>query len=180
MAHFAKIGMNGKVLNVHVVNDSDCLNADGIEDEAVGQEFLERLHGWPREMWIKTSIGTKEGKHYTFNEDGTRSLSADQTKAFRGNYAGIGMIWDDVRNMFIESQPVGYSTWVLNETTGRYEAPAGKTRPTVAQVQGAGPGGEDINCVWDDTNARWAGTGQVDRETLTHYWDNDTNAWVAL
>ena len=35
MAHFAKLGANNKVIAVHVVNDSDCLNADGVEDEAL-------------------------------------------------------------------------------------------------------------------------------------------------
>ena len=40
MAHYAKLGANNKVIGVHVVNDSDCLNADGIEDEEVGRQFL--------------------------------------------------------------------------------------------------------------------------------------------
>ena len=33
MAHFAKIGINGKVVGVHAVNNSDILNANGQEDE---------------------------------------------------------------------------------------------------------------------------------------------------
>ena len=40
MAHFAKIGLNGKVIGVQVVNNSDILNADGVEDESVGQNFV--------------------------------------------------------------------------------------------------------------------------------------------
>ena len=35
MAHFAKLGINSKVIGVHVVNDSDCLNGDNIEDDLV-------------------------------------------------------------------------------------------------------------------------------------------------
>ena len=44
MAHYAKLGANNKVIAVHVVADSDCQNADGIEDEEVGRQFLERIH----------------------------------------------------------------------------------------------------------------------------------------
>mgnify|MGYP003665450045 CR=1 FL=1 len=33
MAHFAKISETDEVLNVHVVNNKDLLNADGVEDE---------------------------------------------------------------------------------------------------------------------------------------------------
>ena len=61
MAHFAKLGINGKVIGVHVVNNNDLLNGDGVEDEKVGQQFLERLHGWPASMWIQTSYNTQGG-----------------------------------------------------------------------------------------------------------------------
>ena len=41
MAHYAKLGANNKVIAVHVVADKkDCQNADGIEDEEVGRQFL--------------------------------------------------------------------------------------------------------------------------------------------
>ena len=56
MATFAKLGINGKVIAVHSVSDADCLNADGKEDESVGIQFLENLHGWP--LWAQTSYGT--------------------------------------------------------------------------------------------------------------------------
>ena len=78
MAHFAKLGINGKVMAVHVVNNSDLLNASGVEDESVGQQFLERLHGWPGPMWIQTSYHTQRGVHKL---GGT---------PLRGTYAGVG------------------------------------------------------------------------------------------
>ena len=56
MAHYAKLGANNKVIAVHVVADSDCQNADGVEDEEVGRQFLERIHSWP--LWKKTSYNT--------------------------------------------------------------------------------------------------------------------------
>ena len=119
MAHFAKIGLNSKVIAVHVVNNSDILNGDGVEDEAVGRQFLENLHGWP--LWIQTSYNTRGGKHYTIAEDGSQSESADQSKALRKNYAGRGKIWDEDNDMFYDPQP--YASWTLNLTTGEWDPP---------------------------------------------------------
>ena len=116
MAHFAKIGLNSKVIGVHVVNNDDCKNADGVEDESVGIQFLENIHGWP--LWVKTSYNTKGGKHYDL--DGV-TLSGDQSKAFRKNYAGVGMIWDEDKDMFYYTQP--YNSWTLNLTTGEWDPP---------------------------------------------------------
>jgi len=79
MAHFSKLGLNGKVIAVTPVNNSNCLNADGIEDEEVGRQYLEKIHGWP--LWKKTSYNTLEGKYYIFNESGERLLGPDQSKA---------------------------------------------------------------------------------------------------
>ena len=91
MAHFAKLGINSKVMAVHVLNNDDMKNADGNEDETVGQQRLQEIHGWPAQMWIQTSYNTRAGKHYDANGD----LSGDQSKALRGKYAGIGYEWDD-------------------------------------------------------------------------------------
>ena len=42
MAHFAKLGANSKVIQVLTLDNKDMLNADGVEDEAVGQQYLEQ------------------------------------------------------------------------------------------------------------------------------------------
>jgi len=111
MAHFAKIGLNSKVMGVHVVNDSDILDGAGVEDETVGQQFLEKLHGWPASMWKQTSYNTYAGTH----------SSGDNSKALRGNYAGIGMTYDEDNNIFYGKKP--YASWTLNTTTATWEAP---------------------------------------------------------
>ena len=79
MAHFAKLGANGKVIQVLTLNNSDMLNADGVEDESVGQQYLETHNNWPAQMWIQTSYNTSGNQH---NSGGGTP--------FRGNYAGIG------------------------------------------------------------------------------------------
>ena len=111
MAHYAKLGANNKVIGIEVVANSDCLNADGIEDEEVGRQFLERIHSWP--LWKKTSYNTQGGKH----------SSGDNSKALRGNYAGIGMTYDDDNDIFIAKKP--YASWVLNTSEARWQSPVG-------------------------------------------------------
>ena len=100
MAHFAKLGANGKVIQVLTLNNKDMLNADGIEDEAVGQQYLERHNNWPAQMWIQTSYNTSGNKHN----------SGDDSKAFRGNYTGIGYSWDEDTNIFWPKKP--YASWI--------------------------------------------------------------------
>ena len=111
MAHFAKLGLNGKVIAVHVVNNSDLHNGSGVEDEKVGQQFLERIHGWPASMWIQTSYNTAQGTHKL---GGT---------PLRGNYAGIGQIYDEDNDIFYDKKP--YASWVLNTTTASWHSPIG-------------------------------------------------------
>ena len=113
MAHFAKIGMNGKVIGVLTCGNGDMLNADGVEDEKVGQQYLERHNNWPAPMWIQTSYNTRGGKH----------SSGDDSKALRGNYAGIGMIWDEDNNIFYRKSP--FPSWVLDVPTASWKSPIG-------------------------------------------------------
>ena len=110
MAHFAKLDKRrSKVIAVHKVADSDCLDEDDNESESVGQAFLENVHGWPAAKWIQTSYNTIEGVHTL---GGT---------VLRGNYAAIGYIWDPDNNIFYKEQP--YPSWTLNTTKAIWEAP---------------------------------------------------------
>ena len=129
MAHFAKIGDTSKVLIVLTLDDKDMLNADGVEEEAVGQKYLEKHNNWPAERWIQTSYNTRGGKHYDYK---TKELSEDQSKALRGNYAGIGYTWDEDNNIFYEEKP--QPTWVLNTTTGLWQSPIGEA-PSLSEAE---------------------------------------------
>jgi len=113
MAHFAKLGSNGKVIQVLTLDNKDMLNADNVEDEAVGQQYLELHNNWPAQMWIQTSYNTSANTHN----------SGDNSKAFRGNYAGIGYTWDEDNNIFWPKSP--YPSWVKNTTTAAWDSPIG-------------------------------------------------------
>jgi hypothetical protein len=110
MAHFAKIGLNSKVIDVVVVNNNELLDANGNESEKNGIDFLTKLTGWS--IWKQTSYNTYGGQH---NLGGT---------PFRKNYAGIGDIYDEDRDAFYNPQP--YPSWNLNEETCIWECPVEK------------------------------------------------------
>ena len=166
MAHFAKLGINSKVIGVEVVADDDCKNADGVEDETVGTQFLEHINGWP--LWKKTSYNTRGGKHY--KEDNTES--DDQSKALRKNFAGVGYIYDEDRDAFYTPKP--FASWILNETTCLWAAPV--DYPTVQEY---GDPAKRYTISWDEANTRWIATDQ-ETPTGNFRWDASAKAWVAL
>ena len=133
MAHYAKLGANNKVIAVHVVADKDCLNADGIEDEEVGRQFLERIHSWP--LWKKTSYNTFNNTHRL---GGT---------PFRGNYAGIGMTYDEDNDIFIGKKP--HASWVLNVAEARWQSPIGDA-PAMSEEEHL-----THRYVWNESTGAW-------------------------
>ena len=154
MAHFAKLGTNSKVIQVLTLNNSDMLNADGVEDETVGQQYLETHNNWPAQMWIKTSYNTAGGKHYTTTTDSegnvTRSESTDQSQAFRGNYAGIGYTWDEDDQIFWPKKP--HASWVKHNASASWKSPLGDAPDlTDAQTAENTAGTHSWSYVWNET-----------------------------
>lgn len=137
MAHFAKLGSNSKVIQVLTLNNGDMLNADGVEDETVGQQYLERHNNWPAQMWIQTSYNTSGGTH---NSGGT---------PLRGNYAGIGYTWDEDNNLFYGKKP--YASWVLNTTTASWHSPIGDAPDDLTDEEKAAR----THYVWNEGTGAW-------------------------
>ena len=142
MAHFAKIGLNGKVLQVVTLNNNDMLNADGIEDETVGQQYLETHNNWTAQMWIQTSYNTYNNTH---NSGGT---------PFRGNYAGIGYTWDEDNEMFFPKKP--YPSWVKNIVSASWKSPIGNAPSlTEEQIAENTAATHRWSYVWNEENQPW-------------------------
>ena len=87
MAHFAQIDEQGTVMQIIVVNNSDILDANGQESEAIGKQFCQNLLGGE---WVQTS--------YNGN--------------MRKQYASIGGRYDQANDVFIAVQP--YPSWSLD------------------------------------------------------------------
>jgi hypothetical protein len=97
MAHFAKIE-NGYVSQVIVVNNETLDNLEFLESELVGKEFI-------------ASIGL----------DGTW-LQTSYNASFRANYAGPGMTYDEIKDVFIPQQP--FKSWLLDENIYQWYPPS--------------------------------------------------------
>ena len=123
MAHFAKLDTNNIVTFVTVGRDED----NGKEAE---------LSSRTGDVYKQTSYNTKGGVHY---DPVTGEPSADQTKAYRKNYAGIGYTYDADRDAFIAPKP--YASWTLNETSCLWEPPVKH------------PGDGQYN--WDEETTNW-------------------------
>jgi len=154
MAHFAKLGSNGKVIQVLTLDNKDMLNADNVEDESVGQQYLETHNNWPAQMWIQTSYNTSNNKHYSTNESGERVESEDQSKAFRGNYAGIGYEWDEDNQIFWPKKP--YASWVKNTTTASWDSPIGDAPELTAEQTSQNEAGtHKWGYDWNESGQSW-------------------------
>lgn len=116
MSHFAKV-VDGVVVQVIVAE----------------KDFVDTQPGY----WVQTSYNTHGGIHYEVNSS---TPSADQTKALRKNYAGIGYTYDSQRDAFIAPQP--YPSWDLNEETCRWDSPV--AYPTDGKIYR-----------WDEATTTW-------------------------
>lgn len=127
MAHFAKLDSNNVVIFVTVGRDED---------------REEELFARTGDVYKQTSYNTRGGVHY--QSDGTPS--ADQSKAFRKNYAGLGYTYDAQRDAFIPPKP--FNSWVLDEQTCLWNAP-------VAMPADAGTGEPPKRYTWDEATTSW-------------------------
>jgi len=133
MASFAKIGLNGKVIEVQSVNNEVLHDSNGVEQEVNGINFLTQLTGWS--IWKQTSYNTYGGVH---NNSGT---------PLRKNHASVGYTYDEDRDAFIPPKP--FPSWVLNETTCLWEAPIARPELTQEQINNR------VGQIWNEENQTW-------------------------
>ena len=98
MAHFAQLDNDNKVLQVIVVNNTELLDENGVEQEQKGIDFCKSLLGADTN-WVQTSYN----------------------RSFRVNFASIGSTYNKEKDVFIPANP--YPSWILNETTYTWNAP---------------------------------------------------------
>ena len=117
MAHFAKVCDN-RVIQIIVAEP----------------EFFETFTDSSPGEWIQTSYNTRGNVHY--GQDG----HPDGGVALRGNYAGIGYVYDRVHDVFYAPQP--HPSWTLDENTWTWKAPV--PRPDDSSLYN-----------WDEETKNW-------------------------
>jgi hypothetical protein len=135
MAHYAFLDENNIVTEVIVGKDE---GEEGVDWEAHYNAFRGQL-------CKRTSYNTRGGVHYTDGQP-----SADQSKAFRKNYAGLGYTYNTDIDAFVPPKP--FASWLLNEETAQWEAP-------VAMPADAGTGEPPKRYSWDEATTSWVEQG---------------------
>lgn len=139
---------------------------NGIVDKVVSaeQDIIDSaILGDPKE-WIKTSYNTKNGIHY--GQDG----NPDGGVALRGNYAGIGYIYDEINDVFYSPQP--YPSWTILAPEWAWKPPIEK--PEIPE--------NVSNCeyifYWIELEKTWyflAKPFDINQPDILYKWDNKWN-----
>lgn len=132
MAHFAKISEDNIVLQVLTLDNINTIDENGNELELIGQQYLQTHNNWPANLWIKTSYNTRNNIH------------SSGGIPFRGNFAGIGSIWDPINEIFWPKKP--YLSWIKYLPEARWQSPIGDS-----------PSSNNPNeiYIWNENNQSW-------------------------
>ena len=118
MAYFAELNENNIVLRVVAISNADLLDANGVEQEHLG--IARCLELFQSGTWKKTSYN----------------------RTIRRNYAGLGYIYFEPLDVFVEPQP--YPSWTFDTATANWVPPV--PRPAVPDM---------YTSVWDEENQEW-------------------------
>ena len=149
MAHFAELDSNNEVIQVIVISNDD-VDANGGDYSSDAETYVSNLisHSEHGVSWKQTS--------YNCNR--------------RKQYAGIGLIYDPVKDKFILPQP--FNSWTL-DSNDDWQAPV--TYPNVDEVDS-----NPISISWYEPNQEWVGktfTG-LHLQTETDYvWNASSLEW---
>ena len=131
MAHFAKLNENNIVVYVTVGRNED----DGQENT---------LFTKTGDVYKQTSYNTIQNTH----------KSGDNSKAFRGNYAGIGMEWDEDNQIFWSKKP--YTSWVKDTATASWKSPIGDAPALTAEQTSQNEAGtHKWGYDWNESGQSW-------------------------
>ena len=117
MAYFAELDSNNVVLRVLVADQAD-IDANGGDQSESAATYFQGIVG--------------------LSANGVKYVQTSMDDSFRKNYASPGFTYDASRDAFIPNKK--HASWVLNETTCRYEAP-------VERPEG--------NHVWNESTQSW-------------------------
>ena len=121
MAHFAELDDNDFVTAVYVVANEELLD-NGIESEEKGIQFLKNHFNNPDGKYIQTSYN----------------------KNFRGTYAGIGSLYNRVRDKFIPAKV--FPSWIWDNENNNWIPPVPK--PVYTEE-------DNFFYVWDELTLSW-------------------------
>lgn len=105
MAHYALLSSKNKVIRVITGRDEDDIEKLPSQFDD-WEEYYESLLGF---VCKRTSYNTQNNQH---------SLGGTP---FRGNYAGIGFIYDEAQDLFYPQQP--FPSWTFDSSIANWQPP---------------------------------------------------------
>lgn len=122
MAYYARVNSENVVVYVTPVSDTMITEENGVENE---DQALNHLY-----TTIPDSVGD-------------RWIRTSYTGEFRKRYAGMGYIWNEELDAFIQPRP--YASWVLNTQSCEWDPPV-----PIPQTSEDG-----VQYTWDEENVNW-------------------------
>jgi hypothetical protein len=144
MAHFAELDGDNKVLRVLVACNEDVNNYGGDQSEMAANRFEKTVNlSFTGVKWVQTS--------YNGN--------------FRQRFAGKGMTYDPVNDVFIHEQP--FASWSLDS---EFEWQPPVALPSETEIY--------KNLKWDEDNQRWLANSV--ENSNSYYWDPSSAEFVLI
>ena len=157
-----------KDIEYNLIEDEYPLELQAIDDQI--QALIEEIQNIPQvevdntlywEGWYRHQAGVQAVRRMSYNtQGGVHKLGGTP---FRKNYAGVGYMYDPVRDAFYAPQP--YPSWILNEDTCYWEAPT--------------PSPEGMDWHWNEATLEW-----IDKPGVKLYaswiYNEDNEAWESL
>ena len=125
MAHYALIDSKFKVVNVITGVDENIIQTD-LDGTQVGGSSAAWEQFYESRPWFQGLMC----KRTSYNSN------------IRANFAGIGFTYDPDFDVFIKPQP--YSSWKLNYTTFKWEAPVARPEEIEGYIW-----------IWSEINKEW-------------------------
>lgn len=145
MAHFAELDSNNKVLRVVVACNQDIANNGGEQSKQAEEHFK-----------IKNPL----------SENGVRWIQTSYNNNFRKQYAGIGFIYDQIKDKFISPKP--FTSWSL-DINDDWKPPIEK--PSILTYED----NKKYILIWDEPNIRWIGFNE---ENTKFIWNPESFSWI--
>ena len=146
MAHYAELDINNKVIRVLTACNQDIATHGGELSEEAANYF---------------------GTYTPFSENGVKWVQTSYNHNFRKQYAGIGYLFDSIKNKFIAPQL--FASWSL-DANDDWQAPV--AYPTVTTY------GDNVRYLisWDESGQKWIGKDTQDNEFA---WVPSSSSWIS-
>ena len=164
MIYFAELDSNNKVIRVIVGNEESI----SYPKDPAGEEYCSK--NIPNDPTIKLVNGKYPGVKWkqTFDDNFTR-----------GNYASIGDLYDEEKDVFITQQP--FPSFILNNLY-KWEPPIGF--PIVDDLGNTLPRGalypDSLSIFWSEPDLTWKGQRIVDGQVVNKKWNYTNSTWETI